>query len=362
MRPPSKTVAGCQFAGHPLSLDVLEKYADLAFAPEATIMRRILPIVMASTAMLVAGCGSNKPASYVGTSRTTAVLITWSAQQHGRATGTITDETLSGAAPSETVQRETVPVTVRFNGADVSFNGTRIYALGATTISGTLRDGRLNITAPDATGYLESAVLRPGTRAVYNSDLAQLRQRMSHANTTAKRSQAHQQDSAQITTDQQQVSTDISTLQGDVSAMSSDLTQMGQDVQQVSSDLTQLQADAANGAGPSCENVSTVEDDATTVDSDGSTVGDDSTTVTSDISTVQGDISQLTTDVDALLKAGGKATGDPSPQTAISQAQGAITATLTQANSYITTVNEYLQEAYTAANNLAGGSCADAGD
>ncbi len=322
-------------------------------------MRRVLPIVMASAAMLAAGCGGSRSAYYVGTDRTTAVLITWSAQQNGRARGTITDDTLSGTAPSETVQVQTVPVTVRFDGTDVSFNGTGIYALGAATISGTLSGGRLSITAQDASGYLESAVLRSGTRALYNSDLAKLRQRVSHANTTAKRSQARQQNSALITTDQQQVSSDISTLQNDVGALSSDVTQMGMDVQQVSSDLAQLQSDAANGAGPSCENVSTVDNDATTVDSDGSTVGDDATTVTSDISAVQGDISQLTSDVETLVKAGGSATGDPSPQAVITQAQTEINSALTEANSYITTVNGYLQEAYTTANNLSGSSCAD---
>jgi outer membrane murein-binding lipoprotein Lpp len=322
-------------------------------------MRRILPIVMAASAMLVAGCGSSRPAYYVGTDSTAAVLITWSALRNGHALGTITDDTLSGTAPSEIVQVQTVPVTVRFNGTAVTFNGARIYALGTTTISGTLSGGQLTITAPDASGYLESAVLRSGTRAVYNSDLAKLRQRVSHADTTAKRSVTRQQNSGQIATDEQDVSTDISTLQNDVGALSSDVTQMSQDAQRVSTDLAQLKSDAANGAGSSCDNVSTVENDATTVDGDGSVVGADSTNVTSDISTVQGDISQLTRDVKSLLKAGGTATGNPSPQAVISQAQAEISTALTQANSYITTVNGYLQQAYTTANNLASGSCAD---
>jgi outer membrane murein-binding lipoprotein Lpp/ElaB/YqjD/DUF883 family membrane-anchored ribosome-binding protein len=323
-------------------------------------MRRILPIVMAAAAVLVAGCSSRTPAYYVGANRTAAVLITWSAQQNGQARGTITDDTMSGNAPSETVQVQTIPVTVRFNGTDVSFNGTRIYALGTATISGTLSGGRLSITAPDATGYLESAVLRSGTRAAYNSDVAKLRLRVSHANTAARRSTGRRpQSSAQITTDQQQVSTDISTLQTDTAQLSSDVTQMSTDVQQVSTDLGQLKSDAANGAGPSCDNVSTVDSDAATVDSDGTTVGDDGTTVTSDISTVQGDISQLTSDVETLLKAGGSVTGEPTPQAVISQAQTEITSAVAQANSYISTVNGYLQEAYTTANSITGSNCAD---
>jgi outer membrane murein-binding lipoprotein Lpp len=323
-------------------------------------MRRILPIVLAAAAMLAVGCDSSKPAYYVGTDRTTAVLITWSAQRNGRARGTITDDAMSGTAPSETVTAQTVPVTLRFSGKHVSFSGAGIYALGATTISGSLSGGRLTITAPDAGGYLRSAVLRAAAPAVFRSDLARLRQRAGHANTAAKRSRG-QQNSGQITTDQQQVSTDISTLQSDASQLSSDVSQMGADVQQVSADLAQLKSDAANGAGPSCDNVSTVDSDATTVDNDGTTVGDDASTVTSDIQTVESDISQLTSDLAALQKAGGSAAGGPSPQTVISQAQAAVSSALTQANSYIATVNGYLQTAYTTANNLSGGSCGDAG-
>jgi outer membrane murein-binding lipoprotein Lpp len=322
-------------------------------------MRRTLPFVIAAAGLLAAGCGSSGSAYYVGTDGTTAVLITWSAQQHGQARGSIIDDTLSGIAPSETLQVQNVPVTVRFNGKSVSFTGTGMYALGVVTITGTLTGGRLTITAPDASGYLESAVLRSGSRAVYNSDLARLRQRVSHANTAAKRSAGRRLNSGQIATDQQQVSSDISTLQSDTAQLSSDVTLMSADVQQVSTDLSQLKSDAANGAGPSCDNVSTVDSDATTVDSDGTTVGDDATTVTSDISMVKGDIGQLTSDVDTLVKAGGSATGEPTPQAVISQAQTEINSALTEANSYIATVNGYLQQAYATATNLAGSSCAD---
>jgi outer membrane murein-binding lipoprotein Lpp len=323
-------------------------------------MRRILPIVTASAALLAAGCGgSSRPGYYVGTGRSAIALITWSAPQRGKARGTIIDDTLSGTAPGQIVDVQTAPVTVRFNGSAVSFTGTGVYALGAATIRGTLRGGRLSIKAPDSDGYLESAVLRPATPATYRSDLATLRRHVSHANTVAKRAQVHQQDSGQLTSDEQQVSTDVSTLQSDTATLTSDVAQMSADVQQVSADLAQLQSDAANGAGPACENVSTVDSDATTVDSDGSTVGDDATTVAGDIGTVQGDISQLSGDVEALLKAGGSATGDPSPQAVITEAQTEISDATTEANSYITTVNGFMQQAYTTANAINASNCGD---
>jgi hypothetical protein len=325
-------------------------------------MRRILPIVAASAALLAVGCGSNRPTYYVGADGDALALITWSAQQDGRATGTITDDTLSGAAPRETVTVQTVRVTVRVDGSDVIFNGAGMYALGAAAITGRLRGGRLNIRALGASGYLQSAVLRAATPALYDSDLAKLRQKVSRANAAARLAQVRRQgSSSQVTTDQQQVSSDVGTLQNDAGTLSSDVTQMSTDMQQVKADLAQLQSDAANGQGASCENVSTVDTDASTVDGDGTTVGTDATTVTDDIDTVQGDISQLTGDLETLAKAGGSAVGDPSPQAAILRAQADINDSVTQANSYITAVNGYLKQAYTTANNLAASNCGGSG-
>jgi hypothetical protein len=201
-------------------------------------------------------------------------------------------------------------------------------------------------------------VLRAAAPALYDSDLAKLRQKVSRANAVARRALVRRQaPSSQVMTDQQQVSTDVSALQTDAGTLTSDVTQMSTDAQQVSADLALLQSDAANGQGASCENVSTVDADASTVDGDGTTVGTDTTTITNDIDTVQGDISQLTGDLEVLVKAGGSAVGDPSPQAAILRAQTDINDSVTQANSYIATVNGYLKQAYTTTNNLAGTNC-----
>jgi outer membrane murein-binding lipoprotein Lpp len=325
-------------------------------------MRRLLPIPMAAAAVLAAGCGiGSGPAYFVGNDGTAVALITWSAPHSGRAVGTLTADTLTGAAPSETVKVQTVPVTVRFSGRTMSFSGSGLDALAGATITGTLSGRTLRISAPYASGYLDSAVLRTATPAVFNLDVATLRARASHDNTVAKQEQPRQQLTAQVASDQQQVASDVSTLQTDIGTLSSDMSQMNTDVQQTSTDLAQLKSDAANGAGPSCENVATVDSDATTVDSDGMTAGNDATTVTADISTVQSDISQLTGDLATLKKDGGTPAGDPSPPTVLSQAQTAVTNALSQANSYISTVNGYLQQAYTTANNLSGGTCASSG-
>jgi outer membrane murein-binding lipoprotein Lpp len=307
--------------------------------------------------LLVAGCDSSRPAYFVGADGSTVALIKWSASQAGRATGSLTEDTLSGTAPAQTVNVQSVPVTVTRKGSDVFFAGTGLDALAGATIMGRLSGGTLRITARDTSGYLKSAVFRSATSAAYNSDVASLRRHASRDNAAAKRVQPRQQNSAAITSDQQQVSSDVSTLQADAATLTSDMSQMSTDAQQVSTDLVQLKSDAANGQGQSCDNVATVDSDASTVDADGTTVGNDSTTVTSDVSTVQSDISQLNTDLATLAKDGGSAVGGQSPLTVISQEQAGITGAVSQANSYITTVNGYLQQAYTTANDLAGSNC-----
>jgi hypothetical protein len=327
-------------------------------------MTRTLPIAIASFAVLsaaIAGCSSNRMTYYVGTDGSTVALIKWSGPQTGRAKGTITDDTLSGVAPTQTVSVQSASVIVSIKGKDVSFTGTGLATLAVATMTGTLSGGTLRITAPDASGFLQSAVLRLTTLAVYDSDLAKLRQHVSRDNTAVKRKQPRQQTAASITNDQQQVSTDVSTLQTDTGTVSSDVSQMSTDVIQVSTDLAQLKSDAANGQGDSCDNVSTVDSDATIVDDDGTTVGDDSTTLNEDIGTVQSDITRLDTGLATLQKDGGSAVGSPSPQTVISEAQTAISSALSQANSYINTVNGYLQQAYTTTNNLAGSNCGGSG-
>jgi hypothetical protein len=329
-------------------------------------MRLMLPVAIASAALLAAGCGGNRPTYYVGTDGSTVALIRWSGNQTGQPNGTIIENTLSGTAPTQTLTVQTIPVTVSVKGSDVSFTGGELAALTGATITGTLSGGTLRISAPAATGYLESAVLRPATAAVYDSDLAKLRQHVSRDNTATKRPEQkrqsqHQPNSAEVASDQQAVSTDVSTLQSDTDAMTADVSQMSTDVLQVSADLGQLKSDAANGQGDSCDNVATVDSDATTVDDDGTTVGDDATTITDDVSTVQGDITQLDSDLATLQKDGGSATGSPGPQTVISEAQSAVTSAVSQANSYINTVNGYLQQAYTTANDLAGSNCGGSG-
>jgi len=314
----------------------------------------IAPAVVAISALALTACGSSSPTYYVGADRTAVARIEWSPPQHGHAIGTITDDTLTGDAPSGSVDVQTVAVTVTFHGATVTFAGAGLYALAGESLTGELNDGMLRITAPDASGYLESAVLRPATPAAYDSDLANLRRQVRRDDRIAALRQARRKTAAQLATDQQQVSSDESNLAAAASQISGDLAQLGTDLQQATTDMQTLSTDAASG----CSNASTVTSDDYTVNNDGSAVGNDAMTLTNDISTTQSDVSQLQSDGQALQKAGGVLRGDPN--VAISQAQSAISRAVSQADADIDTMNQYMQQAYKTASSLAGSACAGA--
>jgi hypothetical protein len=302
-------------------------------------------------ALALTACGSSGSAYYVGSTGSAVARIEWSAPQSGRASGTITDDTLTGTAPRRSIDVQTVPVTVTFRGSTVMFAGAGLYALGDASLRGTLSGGNLRMQAPDASGYLESAVLRPGTAAGYDFDLATLKEHVRQADDVSGHRTARQHTTAQLATDQQDVSNDESTLASAVSQLSTDVAQIGTDLQQGGTDLQTLNADTASG----CTNSSAVTQDDDTVNNDGSAVGIDATTITGDISSVQSAVSQLQTDDQAVQKDGGVPQGDPAG--VISQAQSAITTAVSQANADIASMNGYMQQAYNTANSLATSSC-----
>lgn len=315
----------------------------------------VLPGAVAVILVALAGCGSSGPGYYVGADSTAVARIQWSAPQSGQASGTITDDALTGTASRRSVDVQTVPVTVTFHGSTVIITGAGLYALAATSLTGTLTGGMLRMRAPDASGYLRSAVLTPGTPAVYDSDLATLKQRVRHDDELAAPRKVGHHTTAQLATDQAAVTNDESTLASAVSQLSSDVAQIGTDTQQGNTDLLSLDSDAALG----CTNAAAVTQDDSTVNNDGSTVGIDAMTITNDVSTLQSDVSQLQSDDQAVQKDGGVPDGDPAG--AISQAQSAISTAVSQANADIGAINEYMQHAYTAANDLATSACPGAG-
>ena len=293
------------------------------------------------------------------------LLIEWATPDNGQAAGTITYDSPQGTAPGESLDVQTVPVTVTLNGGNVTFRLTGLAAfLGGSSFTGTLAGGGLEITPPpDATtGQIQSGTLAGATTAAYDSDVRALQHSIAVQNNAAEVAQQIQQQQQQIATDQQTVSNDISTLESAASGLNGDASTIQSDAQTTNSDLSSEKSDASAGQGSDCYNVqATVSYDASsTLEYDQqSTLSSDVNALQTGIGTVDSEISQLTGDVAALASAGGTESEDP--QAAIGQAHAAISTAVTSANSSIATVNSDVGQGYQIADGLAYGECAGDG-
>jgi len=331
-------------------------------------LRLVALAAMTVAAGLAAGCGSSGPAYYLASSSSVVFLAQWAAPQNGQASGSLTYDSITGTAPDETIDVQTMPVNVAMDGGNITFTPSGLDSFLGTSVSGTLSGGELTITAPpdSTTGQLETDSLAASSPSAYNSAVGVLRKAISNQNARAAAAEQAQQQAQQTANDQQAVATDVTTLDSDASSLGNYLSQLGSDVSQTNRDLSSERTAASHGAnadGGDCynleENVSydateNVEYDAT------EDLGYDlQENLQPGIAAVRSDIGQLQADLSALNADGGQPTGDP--QSAISAARKAIRQAVSQANADIATVNSDVNEAYSIGNSMATGSCAGMG-
>jgi hypothetical protein len=105
--------------------------------------------IAATAGLLATACGSAAPSYYMASNSSSVLLIEWAAPQGGQATGTITYDSATGSAPDETLDVQTVPVKVTFNGSQVTFTFTGLAEfLGGGSLTGTTTGGSLDIWKP----------------------------------------------------------------------------------------------------------------------------------------------------------------------------------------------------------------------
>jgi hypothetical protein len=293
-------------------------------------------VLAAGTSLLtavLAGCGSSGPSYFLISTPSEVVVVTWPAPQNGQASGTITDVAATGTAPAETVNITTVPASVTINGSQVTVRVSGAFST-APNVPGTLNGSTLTLSPTNAGGQIVTLTLQSSDVAAYNQAAAKLRQDVANVN---------------VNTGARQLGTDSGGLAGAVGSLAADM-------QKVKADLGSEQS-AATAAGPAnaCSitgaSYGTITDDATTVDdTDNNAVGGDVNTLSADIGTVRLDVSQLRGATAELQQFGGKPAA--SMQAAISRANSDVASAVSQANADIRTVNGYLQQAYTVANNI----------
>lgn len=151
-------------------------------------------VALAATALVVAGCGSDGPASYVGAADNAAIYLSWT-QSGDELDGQITQSLADSDPLAGEVDTNRASFTGTADGDAVSLRIDR--GLGSTsTITGTIDGTELRLSFPGQDGGSTPIVFREGGDAEYNAALARLRektgQQKSAAEAEARESQARE--------------------------------------------------------------------------------------------------------------------------------------------------------------------------
>jgi hypothetical protein len=337
-------------------------------------MRRALIAGTAGVLVMagVAACGSSGPTYFLGTSSTAVLLVEWGPVSGDVASGTVTYDDLTGAAPDSSVGLDNTPMTIIFHGWSVRRIGIvdggaqdtkrrvtiRLSALydvfGQSSIPGMLSGDTLTLNPPPdaSTGLLSAKVLKPASSQQYNAAVGKLQNEVTNENNTAASQQTAARQARQGAHDELALSQAVTALHNDVATLAREVTTAGSDVAQADTDLGTLESDAAGSQGPYCDNAYTVNDDAYTVNDDGYTMSDDVGTVEDDITGVNAAIKKVQSDVTAVHNDRGTVPKDAG--TTVSDALSAVSDAASTVNADVDTVNGYLQTAYSDASGNAG--------
>ena len=254
-----------------------------------------LATILAGTALALAACGGSPgPASYLATGSSSVEFIQWEPTTGNAIRGTLTADTVSGAAGQQTISSQRVPFTGTVKGSSVTLTFSVLFS--SSSIYGTLSDSSLTLQIPQSSGMITSGTLTQSDTTAYNAAVAALSRRLGHANQVAQAAQARAAQLQQDAQDQQTVSNDVATLQQDSGAVTGDAGTVASDIKQIASDVAQEKSDAAagpNADGGYCYNLdSNVDYDVqSNVDYDvQSSLEYDLNSMTSDISSVRQDI------------------------------------------------------------------------
>jgi len=302
------------------------------------------------------GPGAGPADSYLATGQGWVDYIQWDAT----GTGTLTEDTLLGAAPQEAVISRQFPITVTINGSSVDISGLNEAKYG-TLSGGTLTLQVLNQNS----GQLGSDTFTAAGQDAFNAAVQTLQHQVQSDNNTALHQQAQASQASANTAAEQKASSGLATVQG--ISFSSDLGQMASDVKKTNSDLADEKTAAAAGqdgpGGPQCYNLTAnVDYDAESnveYDAQNNFGYDLQYNLQPHISSDRSATSALQNDLSTLQ---GMGLAAPSgAQSAISAAQSVISQAVSAANADIQQVNSDVSQAYSLANGMATGNCAGDG-
>jgi hypothetical protein len=326
-------------------------------------------------AVLLLGCGlaltacssSSGQASYLYAGSSDVLFVQWQpGPDSGDIQGTLTEDTVTGTAPEQSVSVTSVPITGTRAGSSVTIRSTGLLSalFGSGTLTGTVSGNMLTFNVVTASGSIQHGELAEAGTSAYNTAVAALYREIRQANLAAAQAAAAQQQQQQDNQAFQAAQNDLAPLEA--VSLSSDLSALASDVTGTDSDLADEKEAAAagpNADGGDCYNLQeNVEYDAQeNVDYDlQENLGYDlQQNLEPDIQAARDDISTLQTDLQTLSADG--LTPPLGTTAAIKAARAQITQAKATANADIAQANSDDTQAYSVADSLAAGSCAGDG-
>jgi len=145
---------------------------------------------------VLAACGSSPgPATFLNATSSEVVFIQWQNQTGHSVQGMMTDDTLSGTAPDETVSAQRASFTGTINGSSVSLTFNALFTSGM--VYGAMDSTSLTLQIPQTSGQFRPSTLIAANVTSYNNAVARLHALATRDDQTAAKHQAEAKQQAQ---------------------------------------------------------------------------------------------------------------------------------------------------------------------
>jgi hypothetical protein len=333
-------------------------------------MKRLIaaPCAVATMILAVAGCsGSDAPprptdaaVTYLANNKSEIAFLQWRTTTGDQVTGTLTADTIGGAAPAASLSVNSVPFTgtVHRNSVDLAFAHGLFLQSHA---SGRLSGGTMTLAIPYADGVVRATTFTQSSRSKYDHAVAGLNRSAQQQNLLAAQAGSHP--SANSRAVQRNTHMDLAALyQASSLAPQAKLTN---DVNHFASDTATARSRLAKEKQDTsldnhyCAATSTVVGDSQGVHGSALAVHGDIESLNADITAIRMDIRTVNADLHRESKAG--LSGPTSAPELIATAKSSMAQAIASANSYIGQVNVINNQASALANHMATGKCSGPG-
>ena len=331
-------------------------------------MKRFI-VLCTTAAMLFAvvsctGSSSNQsadaPGTYLASNGSEITFIQWRHTADGHVQGTLTANSIGGAAPAASLSVDSVPFTGTVHGTSVNLTFAHDLFLRSSA-NGSLTGSSLTLAVPRADGQINRTTFTQSSHSSYNRAVAALRRSAQHENLQARQADSHASASGRAV--QHNTQTDLASLY-QVSSLAPQA-KLTHDVDYFARDVATAryrlatEKQAASGDNHYCAASSTVVGVSQGVSGTVLAAHGGTEAMTADITAISMDIRAANADVRRLSRA-----RLPEPTSApalIASARASMAQAIASANANIDQINAINYQAHVFANHMATGKCSSAG-